>query len=137
MIRRFGLNTSPKLESQAVLAYRRALNSFLLPRLLVGYRNPAQKQHRQTQLCQRVLPLYLMMGGQGPIDSALAKSSIVTLWGSRTYPISSTDSSSKLAARVDALLNNLSRRLLSMARCSPGRARSSRALHFRREPTPP
>ncbi|MDE2474025.1 MAG: type VI secretion system membrane subunit TssM [Alphaproteobacteria bacterium] len=105
MIRRFGLNTSPKLESQAVRAYYRALNSFLLPRLLVGVGTQLRNNIEKPDFVNVFLPLYLMLGGQGPVDKDLAKTSIVTLWGPRAYPnLAPQDSGAKLARHVDALL---------------------------------
>jgi type VI secretion system protein ImpL len=105
MIRRFGLNTSPKLESQAVRAYYRALDSFLLPRLLVGIGTQLRNNIDKPDFVNVFLPLYLMLGGQGPIDRELTKTSIVTLWGPRAYPnLAPQDSAAKLARHVDALL---------------------------------
>lgn len=105
LVRRFGLNTSPKLESQAIIAYRRGLNAFLLPRLLTGVEMQLKNNIDKPDYVNLFLPLYLMLGGQGPMDAPLVKGSVITLWGSRAYPnLQAAESSSRLAAHVDALL---------------------------------
>jgi type VI secretion system protein ImpL len=102
---RFGLNTSPKLESQAIRAYRRALNGLLLPRVLVGIETQLKNNLDNPDYVSTFLPLYLMLGGQGPLDKELAKSTVLTLWGARAYPGLPADRGrQQLERHVDALL---------------------------------
>jgi type VI secretion system protein ImpL len=104
-MRRFGLNTAPKLESQAVRAYRRALNGMLLPRLLVGIETQLKTNIDKPDYVNVFLPLYLELGGQGPLDKTLVQSAVSTLWGPRAYPnLQPEESTKRLQAHVDALV---------------------------------
>jgi type VI secretion system protein ImpL len=105
LLRRFGLNTAPKLESQAVRAYRRALNGMLLPRLLVGIETQLKNNIDKPEYVNVFLPLYLELGGQGPLDKTLVNTAVSSLWGPRAYPnLQPADSTKRLQAHVDALV---------------------------------
>ncbi|NLS00942.1 type VI secretion system membrane subunit TssM [Rhizobium sp. P38BS-XIX] len=63
----FGLDQEDKIASRQRIAYQRALNSLLLPRMLVEL----QKELKQNSGVQKTfdgLKLYGMLGGLGPID---------------------------------------------------------------------
>ncbi|MGG6897771.1 type VI secretion system membrane subunit TssM [Rhizobium sp. BR 315] len=63
----FGLDQEDKIASRQRGAYQRALNSLLLPRMLVELQNEL-KQTSDVQKTFDALKLYGMLGGLGPVD---------------------------------------------------------------------
>ncbi|MBB4286257.1 type VI secretion system membrane subunit TssM [Roseospira goensis] len=68
----FGLYQGDKLAQQTRTAYREALNSLLLPRLTYRLREMLV-QAQETEALYGLLKMYLMVGGQGPVNPALLR----------------------------------------------------------------
>ncbi|MGH7001263.1 MAG: type VI secretion system membrane subunit TssM, partial [Stellaceae bacterium] len=119
----FGLYQGNKLGSEAVLAYRRALNGLLLPRLLVGVHKKLTASLDNPDLANLLLEVYLMLGQQGPLDRDLMKNAVGVIWSGRTGPgTESATATAALAGHVGALLEDsfdrlpLDDRLIAQAR---------------------
>ncbi|MGU3494334.1 type VI secretion system membrane subunit TssM [Xanthobacteraceae bacterium A53D] len=65
----FGLDQSDKVEGSHRLAYGRALNALLLPRLMVYLQNRMQEKDLDAQHTFDALKLYGMLGGIGPMEA--------------------------------------------------------------------
>jgi type VI secretion system protein ImpL len=101
----FGLYQGTKLGTGTQLAYRRALNGLLLPRLLTGVHNQLAASLGSPDLANVLLEVYLMLGQQGPLNPDLIKQTVDVIWGNR--PLSTTDQAgarTALLQHVDALL---------------------------------
>jgi type VI secretion system protein ImpL len=101
----FGLYQGNKLGAGSQLAYRRALNGLLLPRLLTGVHNQLSASLGNPDLANVLLEVYLMLGQQGPLNADLIKQTVDVTWGNR--PLSTTDQAgarTALLQHVDALL---------------------------------
>jgi type VI secretion system protein ImpL len=81
----FGLYQGYKLGAAALDSYRRALNGLLLPRLLVLLENQMQANMGKPDVLYEALKVYLILGRQGPMDSALVKQWLELAVGLR-YP---------------------------------------------------
>jgi type VI secretion system protein ImpL len=119
----FGLYQGRKLGSEATLAYRRALNGLLLPRLMVGVHNKLAASLDNPELANLLLEVYLMLGQQGPLNRDLVKSAVAAIWDGRAAPgMDPAAARMALAAHVDALLEDslapipLDDRLVAQAR---------------------
>jgi len=103
--RGLGLDQGRKLESQAIRSYRRSLTGLLLPRLVLGMQTQLEKTVDNPSDAGTFLRLYLMLGGQGPLDKGLVKSAVSAMAGARAYPNLAADDSRKwFEAHIDALL---------------------------------
>jgi type VI secretion system protein ImpL len=101
----FGLYQGDKLGAGSQLAYRRALNGLLLPRLLTGVHNQLAASLGNPDLANVMLEVYLMLGQEGPLNADLVKQTVDVIWGNR--PLSTTDQAgarTALLQHVDALL---------------------------------
>nr|WP_281354697.1 type VI secretion system membrane subunit TssM [Roseospira navarrensis] len=80
----FGLYQGDKLAQQARSAYKEALNGLLLPRLTYRLREMLVEAS-ETEALYGLLKMYLMVGGQGPVNATLIRE-----WArfdlSRRYP---------------------------------------------------
>jgi len=65
----FGLYQGHKLNAAAVDAYVRALNGYLLPRLLARLENQLASHTDQQDFLYEGLKVYLILGRQGPLDA--------------------------------------------------------------------
>ncbi len=70
---RFGLYQGDKLGADADIAYRRALNGLLLPRLLYILENQLRSNVDDAEFVYARLKVYLMLGVQGPLDRGLVE----------------------------------------------------------------
>jgi type VI secretion system protein ImpL len=68
-----GLGQADKVLSGHHLAYRRALNALLLPRILVRLQNRMREPNIDPDLLFESLKLYLMLGNQGTLDREFAE----------------------------------------------------------------
>ncbi len=66
----FGLDQEEKTQGSHRLAYGRALNTILLPRLLVHLQNELADEEADTRRTVDALKLYAMLGGLGPLVPA-------------------------------------------------------------------
>jgi type VI secretion system protein ImpL len=75
-----GLGQADKVLSGHHLAYRRALNALLLPRILVRLQNRMREPSIDPNLEFESLKLYLMLGNQGPLDREFAETYLHVDW---------------------------------------------------------
>ncbi len=68
----FGTDQEAKLSESMQATYARALNGFLLPRLLVHLQNRMNDPQITTGQLYDTLKLYAMLGGLGPLDEQFA-----------------------------------------------------------------
>jgi len=68
----FGLYQGDKLAQQAATAYTSALNGLLLPRLTYRLRKMLSEA-TETEALYGLLKMYLMVGGQGPVNPTLLR----------------------------------------------------------------
>ncbi|MEI9982393.1 MAG: type VI secretion system membrane subunit TssM [Aliidongia sp.] len=77
----FGLYQGHKLNSAGMQSYRRALNSLLLPRLLLRFDGAINATMQQPDLQYEVLKAYLMLGNAGPLDKNYVEQLVTADWG--------------------------------------------------------
>ena len=75
-----GLGQSDKLLSGHNVAYRRALNALLLPRILVRLQERIREPSINPNLAFESLKLYLMLGAQGPLDREFVQTYLRADW---------------------------------------------------------
>lgn len=75
-----GLGQADKVLSGHHLAYRRALNALLLPRILVRLQNRMHESNIDPNLLFESLKLYLMLGNQGALDREFAETYMHVDW---------------------------------------------------------
>lgn len=81
----FGLNQGEKVAGTHRLAYERALNSLLLPRLMVHLQNRLSDKNISVADTFDALKFYMMLGGAGPLDPKFAASQGHQIFA-RLYP---------------------------------------------------
>jgi type VI secretion system protein ImpL len=69
----FGLYQGNKLTSASIDAYYRALNAYLLPRLLARLEGQLQSHLDKPDFLYEALKVYLILGRQGPLDADLVQ----------------------------------------------------------------
>jgi type VI secretion system protein ImpL len=69
----FGLYQGTKITTAAVDAYARALNAFLLPRMLARLEGQLQAHLDKPDFLYEALKVYLILGRQGPMDADLVQ----------------------------------------------------------------
>lgn len=72
--------------AQAVEAYRAGLRRIMLPRLLLRLEQYMAGHGGDPLSIYQALKVYLMLGGQGPLDAGAVKSWIATDWTNEAYP---------------------------------------------------
>ena len=95
------------LADAAKQAYVQALRRVLLPRIML--RLETYLRQNQTQAFNEYEPLrvYLMLGGQGPMDAKAVKTWIENDWAASVYPGDDrSDTRKQLATHLDALLDD-------------------------------
>ncbi|HEX4112744.1 MAG TPA: type VI secretion system membrane subunit TssM [Stellaceae bacterium] len=100
----FGLYQGAKLGSEAKVAYQRALNGFLLPRLMVGIHNRLAANLDNLDLSMVLLETYLMLGQEGPLNRDLVKRTVNAIWGNPYPGRDGAAGQAALDAHLDALL---------------------------------
>jgi type VI secretion system protein ImpL len=100
----FGLYQGDKLGSEAKVAYQRALNGFLLPRLMVGVHNRLAANLGNLDLSMVLLETYLMLGQEGPLNRELIKRTVNAIWGNPYPGRDGAAGQAALDAHLDALL---------------------------------
>ena len=100
----FGLNQGEKVEGSHQLAYGRALNALLLPRLMVELQNRLAKPDITVAQTFDALKLYVMLGGEGPLDPAFVKAQAQTIFAERFPGDGRATSRASLGDHVDALV---------------------------------
>ena len=93
------------LADEAKLAYLQTLRRIMLPRLML--RLEAVLRQNQTQAFAEYEPLrvYLMLGGQGPMDAKGVKTWVESDWAANVYPGDDrSDTRKQLGDHLDALM---------------------------------
>lgn len=85
LFKRFGLYQSSHADG-AVEAYRAGLRRILLPRLLLRLEQYMAGNSADPMALYQPLKVYLMLGGQGPLDSATVKSWVEADWTNEQLP---------------------------------------------------
>nr|WP_210285992.1 type VI secretion system membrane subunit TssM [Aureimonas jatrophae] len=100
----FGLDQSAKTEGSHRLAYGRALNTLLLPRLMVALQNDLARTDAPVRDTFDALHLYAMLGGIGVLDPADASAEGRRIFA-RLYPGEGMrDARDRLGEHLDALV---------------------------------
>ena len=82
---RFGLFQSSHA-AQATEAYRGGLRRIMMPRLLLRLEQYMASHGGDPLSLYQALKVYLMLGGQGPIDVGTVKSWVTSDWANEQYP---------------------------------------------------
>ena len=85
LFKRFGLFQSSHSE-QAVEAYRDGLRRIMLPRLLLRLEQYLKENSANALAVYEPLKVYLMLGGQGPMDAGAIKSWATSDWAGQLFP---------------------------------------------------
>lgn len=85
LFKRFGLYQSSHADA-AVEAYRAGLRRILLPRLLLRLEQFMATNAADPMAMYQPLKVYLMLGGQGPLDPGTVKSWIEADWADEQFP---------------------------------------------------
>ncbi len=100
----FGLSQDAKLRAAARTVYRNALDNALLPRLVWRLETTMRGAIGQPDVLYQATRVYLMLGGEGPLDAALVHQWMAADWEA-TYPGAIyADQRSALLRHLDALL---------------------------------
>jgi type VI secretion system protein ImpL len=101
-----GLYQGDKIGAQAVSAYRHALNNLFLPRILLRLEQQMTASLENPEALYELLRIYLMLGGQGPIDEELVRNWLVRDWERAAYPGPGNAGTRRdLQAHLDAMLD--------------------------------
>jgi type VI secretion system protein ImpL len=104
MMATFGLYQGRKLGAQEIELYRRALNGLFLPRLLLRLEDQLRANMNNPEFLYGGLKVYLMLGGQGPLDRDLVKQWMALDWANQFPGDANQAGRAALAAHLDALL---------------------------------
>lgn len=102
----FGLYQS-SLAGQAQESYRKTLRRILLPRIMLQLEQNMRANLSSPLAVYEPLKVYLMLGGQGPMNKGAVKGWVTTLWANETYP--GPDAAAmrgELAQHLDSLLDD-------------------------------
>ncbi|MES2711155.1 MAG: type VI secretion system membrane subunit TssM [Pseudomonadota bacterium] len=101
----FGLSQEEKLVAGADSAYRRALERSFLPRILARLELQIRGGFQRPDFLYEATRVYLMVGGEGPMDKELVKQWFQVEWA-RAYPGAIGEPTRvALAQHLDAMLN--------------------------------
>ncbi|MGH7074895.1 MAG: type VI secretion system membrane subunit TssM [Stellaceae bacterium] len=100
----FGLYQGAKLGAEAQVAYDDALNKIFLPRLLIRLGHHIDTHLTRLDVVEEDLRVYLMLGGEGPMNTGEIRSWMVRDWA-KTYPGSADQGlRQSLVDHLDAML---------------------------------
>jgi type VI secretion system protein ImpL len=85
LFKRFGLFQTSHSEA-AIEAYRDGLRRILLPRLLIRLEQYLGENSSNPMALYEPLKVYLMLGGQGPLDPAAVKAWVGNDWTNAAFP---------------------------------------------------
>ncbi|MBD8891282.1 type VI secretion system membrane subunit TssM [Roseibium litorale] len=105
----FGLYQGDAIGTESAQAYRGALNSLFLPRMLFRLEEQMQANINNTDFLFEALKVYLMLGLQGTMDEATVKQWMLADWALE-YP-GQDALQADLADHLDELLNQPMRRI--------------------------
>lgn len=103
---RFGLYQSG-LAGKAQEAYREGLRRIMLPRLLLRLEEFMASNRGDAMALYEPLKVYLMLGGQGPLEAKAVQSWITADWATQLYPGSDSSAERRqLGMHLKALLQD-------------------------------
>ena len=100
----FGLSQSAKLAAAADSVYRRALDRVLLPRLIWRLESQMRGALQRPEFLYEATRVYLMLGGQGPLDPALVRDWMTLDWAQAFPAPQQTALRAELGRHLEALL---------------------------------
>ncbi|KAB0680234.1 type VI secretion system membrane subunit TssM [Aureimonas leprariae] len=100
----FGLDQREKIAGNHRLAYARALNALLLPRLMVHLQNELRRADRPAGETFDTLKLYAMLGGLGPVDPDYAANRAARIFAALYPGDGNTGTREALTAHVEAMV---------------------------------
>jgi type VI secretion system protein ImpL len=100
----FDLSQAAKLRAGADAVYRHALGYALLPRLIWRLEAQMRGYFTQPDFLYEATRVYLMLGGQGPLDAALVKEWMTYDWQSQYSGAANIAVVAALQGHLDALL---------------------------------
>lgn len=104
---RLGLYQGGAVQPAAVAAYRRALDIFLLPRLMASLEDQLRQKGESPDSLFDALEVYLMLGHKGPLDPAIIREWFARDW-SNLYPSADDQPLRRdLRQHLDALLQGV------------------------------
>ncbi len=104
LLANFDLSQAAKLRTGADTVYRHALGYALLPRLIWRLEAQMRGNFTQPDFLYEATRVYLMLGGQGPLDRALVKEWMTFDWQAAYGGAYNTSVLTGLAGHLDALL---------------------------------
>jgi type VI secretion system protein ImpL len=104
ILSRFDLSQAAKLRTGADTVYRHALGYALLPRLIWRLEAQMRGNFTNPDFLYEATRVYLMLGGQGPIDRALVKEWMTYDWQASYGGAYNASVLTGLASHLDALL---------------------------------
>ena len=100
----FGLSQNAKLTAGANAVYRHALDNALLPRLIWRLETQMRGNLQRPDFLYEATRVYLMLGGQGPLDRALVREWMTLDWQSAYPGAFNAPVLAALTSHLDALL---------------------------------
>ncbi len=101
----FGLSQEAKLAQSGRLAYERALQRILLPRLVWRLEQQMRSRFDDADFLYAATRVYLMLGSAGPLDPALVRAWMTADWESRYPGTLNAALRAHLLAHLNALLS--------------------------------
>ncbi|WP_114861805.1 type VI secretion system membrane subunit TssM [Azospirillum brasilense] len=101
----FGLYQGDKIYAQAAGTYNRALNALLLPPLVYRLEAQIRQNQQNTDFLYEALKVYLMLGGQGPLDAGFVRQWMALDWTALYPDPTGGPMRETLLAHLDALLS--------------------------------
>ncbi|MBO1073695.1 type VI secretion system membrane subunit TssM [Roseomonas marmotae] len=99
-----GLDQHAKLAAEAGVAYRRALNAILLPRLLLRLEAVLTRQQDDPVALHEPFKVYLMLGQQGPLRPQVVRGWMLADWQAAFPGEDQADTLQALQQHLDTLL---------------------------------
>lgn len=105
MLPSLGLSQDAKLRAGADALYRHALGHALLPRMIWRLEAQMRGNFTQPEFLYEATRVYLMLGGQGPLDRALVKEWMTFDWQAAFAGAMNAPVLASLGTHLDALLS--------------------------------
>ncbi len=106
LLMRFGLYQSGHA-AQAMEAYRSGLRRIMLPRLYLRLEQYVAGHNGDPLALYQALKVYLMLGGQGPMDTGVVKVWMANDWATEAFPGDDrSETRTQLAAHLAAMLED-------------------------------
>ncbi len=102
----FGLYQGDRLGARSTAAYRRALNGLFLPRMLVRLEDQLRRHINEPNYVYEALKVYLILGGQGPMNEELVRAWMAFDWGQALPGNDLAETRGELLGHLTALLEN-------------------------------